>query len=167
VKLLAAAIAAAVLCSSAAAAKGQTVQLLTAFKPAVAKLERSGVAVFLPSKLAVLDRNKIYATGYSTKKSWDLELAFAPNCGSATACYLASFQAERGGVLPGATNTHLANGDPAFFLKSGCGASCSPESLYFLHAGVLYSLQDSDLPAGSAESFMVALANSAIAAGHR
>jgi hypothetical protein len=167
VKLLAVTVAATMLCSSAAAAGGQTVKLLTAFGPAVAKIERSGVPVFLPSKLAVLDRNRVYATGYATKASWDLELAFAPNCGSATACYLASFQAKRGGALPGAANTRLANGEAAFFLKSGCGASCSPESLYFVHGGVLYSLQDSDLPAGSAESFMVALASSALASGPR
>jgi hypothetical protein len=167
-KVLAASFAAALVCASAGAARAPSVNLLESFKPLLAKIERSSTApVLLPASFPILDKLKVYASGGATKASWDLELAFARNCGSATACFLASFEGQKAASLPETANARLAGGDPALFEKSTCGASCAPASLWFVHDGVLYSWQDSDIPAKTAEAFLFRLANEAIAAGPR
>jgi hypothetical protein len=168
-KTLLAALLAALVCASAGAAvSGQNVDLLGTFKQQVASMKaKTSVPILLPSRLAVLDKHKVYAASRAGKSTWDLELDFAPNCGTATACYLASFQGTRGGKLPGMANAKLASGDAAWYHPSTCGASCAPASLYFVHNGVLYSFQDSDLTVKSAKAFMLALANDAVAAGPR
>ncbi len=167
-KILAASLAAALACACAGAASAPSVNLLEAFKPLLAKIERSSaVPLLLPGSFPILDRERVYASGAATKASWQLELAFAPDCDSATACFLASFEGEKGARLPGAANARLAGGDPALFGKSRCGASCAPASLWFVHDGVLYSWQDSEIPARQAEAFLLRLANAAIAAGPR
>jgi hypothetical protein len=144
------------------------VNLLEAFKPLLAKIERlSAAPLLLPASFPVLDRQRVYASGSAKKTSWELELAFAPNCDSATACFLASFQGEKEARLPGTANARLSGGEPALFEQSSCGASCAPASLWFVHDGVLYSWQDSDIPASAAAGFLLRLANEAIAAGRR
>jgi hypothetical protein len=157
--------AAAVLCGSAAAA-GPAVNLVHAFGAQLPKVRRTKVAVLLPASLPRLDRSKVYATGSAGKAGWELDLAYAPRCGGADACFLAEFAGRRRGKLPGKPNVRLAAGDPAFFEASRCGASCAPASLWFIHGGDLYSWQDKDVGAG-AKSLLVRLADEAIAAGPR
>jgi hypothetical protein len=80
---------------------------------------------------------------------------------------VADFQAKRGGKLPGASNARLADGDAAYYDPSTCGASCAPASLWFVHAGNLYAVQDSDVASKFPRAFMLALANAAVVAGPR
>jgi hypothetical protein len=168
-RILAAALLAAGVCAATGVAgTGRSVNLLTTFKTQLGQIKRaSQVPVLLPASLPILDNLKVYPTGGATKTGWDLELAFAPRCGGANACFLASFTADRGRKLPGKANAHLAGEDPAFFQKSTCGASCAPESLSFVHEGVLYGWQDKSVTRADAKAFLVKLANQAVAAGPR
>ncbi len=110
---------------------------------------------------------KLYASGGPSARGWDLELAGAPNCGGATACFFASFEASKGGKLPRKANLRLSGGDPAVFQASACGASCSPATLWFTHGGVLYTWSDKVLVAQNAKGVLAQLASEAIAAGPR
>jgi hypothetical protein len=153
---------------SAGAAKTPSVDLLRTFKVQLAQIKRTtSVPVLLPASLPILDKLKVYASGGGTKNGWDLELAFAPRCGGATACFLASFTAEKGKKLPGKANVRLAGGDSALFEKSSCGASCSAPSLSFVHNGVLYGLADKSVTQKNEKALLLRLANEAVAAGAR
>jgi hypothetical protein len=169
VKYVLAVIVAALVSVSTCAAAAPTVNLVGSFKPLLARIERSTkVPVLLPASFPTLDRLKAYATGTAGRTGWEIDLGFAPNCDSATACFLGDFSAKKGGSLPGRANAELADGDPVFFEPSTCGASCAPDSLWFVHDGVLYGSQDSDIPAKTpAKEFLINLANEAIAAGPR
>lgn len=165
VRILAVVAAAAVMCGAALA--GQSANLLQVFKPELVKVKHvTAVPVLLPHTLPLLDKSKVYASSSATKKGFELDLAYAPNCFGADACFLAMFAGQKGGSLPGAPNVRLANGDPAFYKGVSCGGSCAPASLWFIHGGVLYSWQDKDV-GGNAKSLLMALANQAIAAGPR
>ena len=122
--------------------------------------------VLLPASLPLLGNFKVYATAYATRSSFVLDLAAAPHCGGANACFVAMFQGERGGRLPGRPNARLANGDPAFFHPVTCGGSCAPNSFWFIHKGYLYSWQAKDLRTPE-KAVMTRMANQAIAAGPR
>ena len=122
-RILAVPLAAALVWASPGAAKAPSVNLLGSFKPVLAKIEHSSaVPVLLPASFPILDKLKVYASGGANETSWDLELAFAPNCRGATACFLASFEGQKTASLPAKPNARLAGGDPALFEKSTCGA---------------------------------------------
>jgi hypothetical protein len=168
VKILVAFLAAAIGCGSAVAAPAPPVNLLDTFKPLLPHIKRTTtVAVLLPSSLPTIDKTKVYASEAVTKSGWQLELADAPGCGEATACFLASFAWERGGSLPGSANARDSAGDPAFFKNISCGGSCSPASLWFVHKGVVYSWQDTEVTLKSARTVLIGLAEQALAAGPR
>jgi hypothetical protein len=158
---------AAALAGPAVAAAPTTLDLPKFFGKQIAQIKaKSSVPILLPTKLTFASReSKLYATGSGTKSGWDLELTLAANCGGANACFLSSFQGERGGKLPGKANVKLAGGDPALFKGLSCGASCSPDSFWFVHGGVLYSYQSKDLH--NPKAVLTAAANAAIAAGPR
>ena len=157
-------VAAATLASSAHA-----IHPVAAFKTVLPRVKhQTSAAILLPVTLPTAGADpKLYATGAGTKKGWDLELAGAPNCGGADACFIAGFGATRGAKLPGGfTKLTLSNGDPARFHPITCGASCAPATLWFTHKGVLYTWQLKDAPK-NAKATMAAAAASAIAAGPR
>jgi hypothetical protein len=166
-KLVTALIVSLALCATALAGGGQTVNLPKVFAKQVAAVKaRTTVPVLLPAGLPLLGKYRVYASGSATKRSFDLELAGAPNCGGANACFVAMFDGQRGGKLPFKPNVRLAGGDPAYYRHFTCGGSCSPSSFWFTHGGVLYSWQAKDLPKGEKAVF-VRMANQAIAAGPR
>jgi len=154
-------------CAPALGGATRDVDLLRVFHAQLPRVKRTTtVAVLLPRRLPLLGSYKLYPSGSATRSSYDLELAGAPRCGGANACFVAAFQAQRGGKLPGRSNARLAGGDPALFHPVTCGASCSPSSLWFTHRGVLYSWQAKDLRT-PAKTVLVRMANEAIAAGPR
>jgi hypothetical protein len=159
----------AVLSASVLAATASNVDLLQAFGkqlPAVAS--KTSVPVLLPASLPFAGNvPKLYATGTATASHWLLDLSGAPNCHQATACFFASFEGAKGGKLPRKANLRLASGDPAVFQPSTCGATCGPATLWFTHAGALYTWQDKVLLAKNAKSVLAALAARAIEAGPR
>jgi hypothetical protein len=160
---------AAVLAVSAVAASAGTVDMLQTFRTQIAAINaKTSVPVLLPGTLPFAGKvPKLYATGGANARGWDLELAGAPNCGGATACFFASFEGKKGGKLPRKSNLRLSGGDPAVFQASSCGASCSPATLWFTHGGVLYTWSDKVLAAQNAKTVLAQLASLAIAAGPR
>jgi hypothetical protein len=159
---------AAPLAGSAPARGASSIDLLRTFRTQLPKVKKeTTVPVLLPHALPLGGRApKLYADGGGDRRGWVLLLAGAPRCGGANACFVASFEASKGGKLPGTPNARLAGGDPALYVPIGCGASCSPASLFFVHRGVLYSWQVKDPPRG-ARAALLRLAAEAIAAGPR
>jgi hypothetical protein len=56
----------------------------------------------------------VYTSGSGRRRSWSFALAGAPNCGGATACFLASFTAERDGTPAFRTRVRLHGGIPGW-----------------------------------------------------
>jgi hypothetical protein len=144
------------------------IDLLAAFRAELPRVKRTtGVPVLLPASLRLAGpAPKAYASGAGERRGWVLVLAGHPRCGGANACFIASFEARRGGSLPGRANVRLAAGVRAFYLPIRCGASCSPASLWFVHRGVLYTWQVKD-PPRNARSALARMASEAIRAGPR
>jgi hypothetical protein len=148
-----------------ALAAGLSVDVPSKFKPLLPKVKKkSGLAVRLPQTLHA--HTKLYPAATATKTRYDLELSAARNCGFATACFVASFSGERGGV-PGFKRTvSLTRGITGYFKPVTCGASCSPAFIQWKENGVLYEIENRD--SGKHEQRnMVKLANSAIRGGAR
>ena len=166
--ILSVALATVVAVPALAASSSNSVNVLNTFSKQIASIKKtSKVPVILPASLPFAGKvPKTYAVGRGTLNSWVLVLAGAPKCGGANACFLASFDALRGGKLPGKSNLKLAGGQPAFYEGITCGASCSPASLWFVYHGVLYSWQHKDPPKNT-RSVLAKLAAQAIAAGPR
>jgi hypothetical protein len=122
--------------------------------------------ILLPRTMPLGGAYRLYADGTATRHSYSLSLAAAPGCHGANACFVAEFDGQRSGKLPGKSNARLAAGDPGLYHPIGCGGSCSPASFWFTHAGVLYSTQVKDLPKGD-RAILIRMANQSIAAGPR
>jgi hypothetical protein len=163
-RLLATAVA--FVCLAVPAAGAASVDPAKVFAKQIEALNRkTTVPILLPRSLPS-PTARLYAGAWTVPRGWVLSLAGAPRCGGANACFLASFEGRRGGVLPRPSNLRLPNGDRAFYKPITCGASCSPASLWFVHRGVLHAWQLKDPPAGGRRA-MARLAASAIAAGPR
>ena len=155
------------LAATAVAATPRNVNLLQTFGGRLTQVKQlTTLPILLPRTMPLGGTYRLYASGNATRHSYALSLAAAPNCRGANACFVAEFDGERSGKLPGKPNVRLAAGDPALYHPVGCGASCSPASFWFTHAGVLYSVQVKDLPKGD-RAILVRMANQAIAAGPR
>ena len=68
--------------------------------------------VLLPSRMTV-EATRLYTSGGTTRGGWDLELAAAPDCGGANACFVATFTAEAGGAPPDGAASRCPTGAPA------------------------------------------------------
>ncbi len=160
---------AAVMAASAVAAPTGNVGLLTIFRRQIAAIKKeTPVPILLPASLPVAGKvPRMYAVGEATPGTWSLALVGTPNCGTATACFFASFEAKKGGKLPRKANLRLSGGDPAVYLASACGASCSPATLWFTHRGVLYTWSDKVTATNNIKAVLAKLASQAIAAGPR
>jgi hypothetical protein len=153
--------------TAAASTPPRNVNLLQTLGSRLTKVKQvTTVPVLLPRFMPLGGTYRLYAAGTATRHSYALTLAAAPNCRGANACFVAAFVGERSGKLPGKPNVELTAGDPALYHPVGCGASCSPASFWFTHAGVLYSTQVKDLSKGD-RAILIRMANQAIAAGPR
>jgi hypothetical protein len=153
---------------AAPAAPTGAINLLEAFGSELPKIKRATrVPVLLPRLLRLAGpAPRVYASGGGQRRGWVLTLAGDPRCGGANACFVASFEGQRGKPLPGRANVRLAGGVRGFYLPIGCGASCSPASLWFVHRGVLYAWQVKDPPRNT-RAALAEMANEAIRAGPR
>jgi hypothetical protein len=167
-KLLAMTTLALALCATATGSASRNVDVPRTFAAQLAKVKRTTrVPVLLPPTLPLIGNYKLYPSLYGvSQKAFQLELAGAPDCYGANACFVAMFRGERGGRLPGRPNVRLANGEPAFFHPVSCGGSCAPNSFWFEHSGYLYTWQAKDLRAPE-KAALTRMANQAIAAGPR
>jgi hypothetical protein len=160
-------LAALVLAPSAAAVP---VDVPEALEPALGRVHaRTQVPILLPDRLDLDFDGRLYASGSGGRRSWSLSLAGAPNCGGATACFLASFSARRGGTPAYRTRVALRGGIPGWFKPLTCGASCSPPVLQYRRRGVLYEIAAKvpDSSAAAARARLVRAANAALRVGPR
>ena len=94
---------------------------------------------------------------------YHLALGVGRGCHEATACYIASFFAERGmAPNPKYRRVELADGIVGRFRPIRCGASCSAAKVQWRQDSVAYEIQYK-----GTKRQMVRLANSAINAGPR
>jgi hypothetical protein len=119
--------------------------------------------VLLPSSIrADVAASRLYGSGGASAHGYDIQLAYAPRCDDATACFFAEFEGGRQTRLPG-TRVALAHALSGVYSGIHCGASCGPASIQWRQGGVLYSVQY----VLGGKPAMIALADSAIDAGPR
>jgi hypothetical protein len=128
--------------------------------------QRSSAPVLLPSRLAT-EQARLYPSGGVDSTGYDLELGAVRGCGGATACFVASFIAERGGTLAGGRRVALSNGRTGRFFALSCGGSCSPPRIAWRERGYLYRIQANVGTQGTERRELTRLANSAIINGPR
>jgi hypothetical protein len=141
-----------------------------ALGPTLARVDaRTPLAILLPDTLELDFDGTVHASGAGSARRWSLSLAGAPNCGGATACFLASFTAERGGTPAFRTRVRLRGGIPGWFKPLSCGASCSPPVLQYRRRGVMYEIAANvpDRTNAAARRRLVAAANAALRIGPR
>jgi hypothetical protein len=165
------ALAALVSALTAPAAIGAPVDVPGSLRPAlIARVDASTpLAILLPDSLDLDFAGTVHASGSGGRRAWSFALAGAPNCGGATACFLASFTAQRGGTPAFRTRVRLRGGIPGWFKPLTCGASCSPPVLQYRRRGVLYEIAAKvpDATAAAQRARLVAAANAALRAGPR
>ena len=122
--------------------------------------------VLLPSRMTV-EATRLYTSGGATRGGWDLELAAAPDCGGANACFVAAFTAEEGGSPAGRRRVALSNGRAGWFTPTGCGASCSAPQIQWTERGRLFTIQARVGTQATERRELVRMANSAIIHGPR
>ena len=126
--------------------------------------KRTSVPVRVPRSIDLDFDGATFASGSGGRRRWSLSLAGAPDCGGATACFLATFSGERGGTPAFKRTVRLARGITGYYKPLSCGGSCSPPMLEWRQDGVLYGIQAKIGAAGAAaqRDAIVAAANSAI-----
>jgi hypothetical protein len=123
---------------------------------------KTGVPVLLPQRMRD-DFDEYFPTGFGRERTWGLQIGAAPNCGGATACFVANFKGSRRDRPFGRRTLALARGRVGHFKPLSCGASCSPPSISWRERGATYSIQ-AKVPGRRA---LVRMANSAIRHGPR
>lgn len=135
--------------------------LLRVLASPISSAKQHGRKVLVPSTINPHTAH-VYGSGGATAKGYDIELGAVPNCGAATACFVADFLSNPGNVTL-KTHVALAHGIIGGYHPVSCGASCAPATIEWKEYGMLYTIQ----LAGGTQASMVALANSAITAGPR
>jgi hypothetical protein len=129
------------------------------------------IPVLLPDRLPLPDE-PIYASASADADRYVIDLGYVPNC-RGNACMLGTIAARRGtGDYYQLDESfemtiELADGTPAYFNPSVCGASCAPPVLEWEYGGARYRLELKGLSEAEALGTLAGLANSAIAAGDR
>src|SRR6476661_11150110 len=162
--LLVAAIGLLVAAPSAAAKSYDVPAELSSVLPRVTAKTR--VPVLLPDRMPYEDAT-LYPSGSGHRRSWELSLAAAPDCGGATACFVASFWARKGERPFGTRKVRLRGGRTGWFRPLSCGASCSPPTISWREHGAAYWIQANVGSQGTERRILVRMANQAIAAGAR
>jgi hypothetical protein len=165
--LPAAALLALALPSAAAVAQAPTrVDVPALLEAQIDRITVRGAPVLLPSRLET-EGGSLYPSGGPSRGAWDLELASAPDCGGANACFVATFTGQRGGTPGGRTRVRLANGRRGWFTPTGCGASCAPPQVQWRERGWTFTIQARVGTERTERREIVRLANSAIINGLR
>jgi hypothetical protein len=146
-------------------AQGQSrIQSHPVFKSILPKLkQKTQIKLLLPKFIPESDgENPIYANiEAATQKSYEISLAFSPDCNGASACRLGAVTAEAvNRKTPRLTGKRvsLAKGITGYFVDFTCGAGCSDATLTWRQQGVQYVV---GLKAGDRTS-LIKMANSAI-----
>lgn len=146
------------------------VEPVKGFRRQLAGIKRTtDVPVLWPDRVAidVPRRHGIEAKWRTTRAGWELSIGIGPLCGGANACFVGELSAQRGARPVGRRSVRLHGGVHGWFKPSTCGASCSPPQIQWRRGTVLYDIQFREAGHGSDRTKLVALANSALAAGPR
>jgi hypothetical protein len=127
---------------------------------------KTRLPVLLPDSMPYEDTT-LYASGSGHRRSWELSLAAAPGCGGATACFVASFWAQKGGQPSGTRRVTLRGGRTGWFRPLSCGASCSPPTIAWREHRAAYWIQANVGTQATERRILVRMANQAIRAGRR
>lgn len=127
------------------------------------------IAVLLPDtvKVDVPRGHGIEIKWEAGRPGWTIALGIGPRCGGANACFVGELSARRGERPSASTRVRLRGGRTGFFKPSTCGASCSPPQIQWRVGDVLYDVQFRAAGPGSDRAKLIALADSALAAGPR
>ena len=139
-----------------------TTRLFRNILPAVQ--DTTGVPIRIPRRVTLMvDRGQtLYSSGSGSASRYSFDIAYARNCGGATACLGARFTGRRGNRLAGGREVSLAKGLKGRFFPTRCGASCSKPQVQWFQNGVTYTIQ---LAVPEPErTALVRLANAAIRA---
>lgn len=125
---------------------------------------RTDIPVRVPATLNLDYDGTLYAHGVTARRSWTLGLDSRPDCGQASACFMAIFTGERGQRPSFRRQVGLARGITGYYKPQTCGGSCSPPMIQWRQRRVLYTIQAVVGVAGAAaqRAEMVRAASSAI-----
>jgi hypothetical protein len=156
------------LAAAAPAAAATPVDVPARFAKLIPKVKAASVVpVLLPESMPYDGSGRLYASSASRARAWRLDLAAAPSCHQATACFVAEFSARRGARLGGGRKVALRGGRTGRFQPLSCGASCSPPSIAWRQHGAVYAIQAKVVGARSDKRILVRMANEAIRHGAR
>ena len=134
--------------------------------------EQTQLPILLPSELLITGTNrKIYIEGKGTSNSYEITLAFTPNC-TGNACSIGYISAEKGSQPledEFSRELSLVQNIKGYFRPLTCGASCAPPIIGWEYKGVFYRISLKGVgqsPELEGET-LAKMANSAIAAGAR
>jgi hypothetical protein len=125
---------------------------------------RTDIPVRVPASLNLDYDGTLYSHGVTARRSWTLGLDSRPDCGQASACFMAIFTGERGQRPAFRRTVALARGITGYYKPQTCGGSCSPPMIQWRQRRVLYTIQAvvGAAGAGPQRAEMVRAANSAI-----
>lgn len=133
-----------------------------------ALVEETPIGVLLPESMPFDYDGKLYASVDAREKGWEVVLAGDPSCNGANACTLAWISAQKGAKRSNRVKVRLTGGRNGWYRALSCGGSCSPPSIEFTRAGVLYEIQGKVYEKRRGDkATLIAAANSALRAGLR
>jgi hypothetical protein len=135
-------------------------------RPLNAVRKTAKIDVLLPSRLTS-EHRRLYSQGSGRARSYRFDIGSVKGCGTATACFVASFRARRGGKPTNTRKVELRGGRRGYFRPLKCGASCAAPSLQWVQDGVLYTIEAKLGTKKTERRVLIRLANSAIANGAR
>ncbi|MGK7922361.1 MAG: hypothetical protein AB4080_20380 [Trichodesmium sp.] len=154
-------------------AQNKSTEIATEFQEILPKIkEQTQVPILLPSQLLITGTDqKIYVEGKGTSNSYQITLAFEPNC-TGNACSIGYISGEKSGKPLAdefSRELNLVQNIKGYFRPLTCGASCAPPIIGWEYKGVFYRMAFKGVgqsPEIEGET-LAKMANSAIEAGAR
>ena len=122
--------------------------------------------VLLPTHLTS-ELPRLYASGGSTRRGWELRLRASRGCGGTSICFAARFAGEAGGVPSGRLRVPLARGRRGWFTPTRCTTYCAPPEIQWRERGLRYTIAVTTARIATELGVLRELADSAIANGPR
>ncbi len=135
-------------------------------RPLIAVKKAAKFDVLLPSQFTS-EHRKLFSQGSGRAGSYRFDIGAVKGCGTATACFVASFRARRGGKPTNTRKVKLRGDRRGYFRRLKCGASCAAPSLQWVQDGVLYTIEGKFGTKQTERRVLIRLANSAIGKGAR
>ena len=135
-------------------------------RPLIAVKKTAKFDVLLPSQFTS-EHRRLFSQGSGRAGSYRFDIGAVKGCGTATACFVASFRARRGGKPTNTRKVQLRGGRRGYYRPLKCGASCAAPSLQWVQDRVLYTIEAKLGTRRTQRRILIRLANSAIANGAR